>query len=243
MPLVTSPRFARRHVRRTNPLLSGLVAQWSLEEDGGTRRSHNGLNDLTNNNGVTRQDGRVGMAAEFTPASSQFLSLSDTPDLSFDNQDFCVAAWVNLRSTVTDRDIVTKRKDATVGEFRLVYRASPINRFEFNIKPGQSAAVRAEALGTPTLNTWYALFAWLDTKEQTTNLQVDGGSVDSVGTAGLVTTDSTSLFVIGAANDGTGAFWDGLIDEISIWKDRILTRDERAYLYHDGLGRPFPWDR
>lgn len=36
----------------------------------------------------------------------------------------------------------------------------------------------------------------------------------------------------------TGNYFDGILDEVAIWK-RVLTPEERTYLYNNGTGRTY----
>ena len=56
-------------------LTDNLVAWWTLDETSGTRFDCVGSNDLADNNTVTSDPGKVNVAAEFTLATEEFLSI------------------------------------------------------------------------------------------------------------------------------------------------------------------------
>ena len=79
-----------------SPFLSGLIAYWTLDEASGTRVDAHGNNDLSDNNTVTSTTGKVGDAAAFATANSEYLSRADNADLSVGNIDFTFDLWLNL---------------------------------------------------------------------------------------------------------------------------------------------------
>ena len=69
-------------VDTTCTLPTNLIAYWKLDEASGTRNDSKGANHLTDNNTVTQAVGKVGNAAQFTLANSEYLSIADNADLS-----------------------------------------------------------------------------------------------------------------------------------------------------------------
>ena len=71
-------------------------------------------------------------------------------------------------------------------------------------------------------------------------IQVNNGSVDSASyNSGSYNSDGP--FAIGAyLGFGNTQHWDGLIDEVGVWK-RTLTTDERTALYNGGSGLTYPF--
>lgn len=74
----------------TGNLLKDLVAFWPLDEPGGQRQDMLGYNPLTDNATVTSAKGigGQGTSAKFTSANSEYLSVSDNPQVSVGDEDF-----------------------------------------------------------------------------------------------------------------------------------------------------------
>ena len=82
--------------------------------------------------------------------------------------------------------------------------------------------------------------AWHDAASNTTNIQVNDGTVDSVSHSGGVY-NGTADFALGALFIGTPSYhFDGLVDEVGFWK-RVLTSQERTDLYNSGSGLEYPF--
>lgn len=221
-------------------LLDGLVAYWKLDEASGTRNDSVGSNHLTDNNTVTQAVGKIGNAAQFTATNLESLSIADNADLSTGDIDFGFATWVYLDSKGTSRYIATKGEgNGTNDEFLFGY-SSGADRFFLGVYNGVGGAgeALANALGSPSLATYYLIKAWHDSVANTVNIQVNNGTVDSVSYSGGGQ-DTTNPFTLGGTS-AFGASWDGRIDEFGFWK-RVWTFDERATLWNGGVGLTHPF--
>lgn len=216
-----------------------LVAFWELEEASGGRNDSFGDNILSSANLVGRGTGKVGFAADFERSSSQFLIADNNVPLQMGDIDFTICAWVNLESKSASMSIVTKDNDtpASSRDYTLDFNLASL-KFRFYINGGGAPdlIVSTEDLVDPALGTWYFLVAWHDSVADTLNLQVDNGTPNAHTTSGTVPQTSNASFEIGArAFSGFEDFFDGLIDQVGVWK-RVLTSDERTALYNGGNG-------
>lgn len=217
-------------------LTDNLVAFWELEEASGTRVDATGRgNDLTDNNTVLQGTGKVGNCADFELSNSEYLSRADNADLSVGDIDFTIAAWVKLESLVADAAIVAKGgvNDLSYG----LDVNSGTTKFRFRVSSAAGftnlTGVDATTFGVVSETVWYFVVAWHDATANTINIQVNDGTVDSTSySAGSY--DGSAEFRIGAF-DFYGAYWDGLIDQVGLWK-RTLTSGERTSLYNGGSG-------
>lgn len=213
-------------------LKDNLVAHWSLEESSGSRADDFGSNTLTQNGGVGTAAGKIGQAAQFVAASSQYLSIADNAALSMGDIDFTVGAWVYLDSTTNDRGIIGKY-GGTLNEYFLRFRFSNL-LFEFFVVSGATiASCPATTAGTPSTSQWYFVVAWHDSIANTLNIQVNNGTVNTVAYS-LGVNDSTGQFRVGDI-PSLSRFMDGRIDQPFVSK-RVLTTQERTSLYNGGSG-------
>jgi hypothetical protein len=216
-------------------LTDSLISFWELEEASGTRVDSvvTSGNDLADNNTVTQAAGKVGNAAQFTAANSEYLSRADNASLSTGNIDFTFALWVNLASNAAAQAFIDKSDNAT-WEYEIFFSVAA-NRLAFYVENALSGGdtVTADNLGAPSISTWYFIVAWYDSVNDLLNIQVNNGTADSVShTDGA--RDSAHAFRMGAQG-GVTNFTNGLIDQVGFWK-RVLTAQERTDLYNGGNG-------
>lgn len=196
-----------------------------------------GANHLTNNNAATFVAGHVGNAVQLVRASEQSLNVADNPPLSAGNIDWSAAAWVKLASKPAGPMTVIA-KYLTAGnnrEYQLFWNNSD-DRFHFNLSRDGTVTnltpLTATSFGAPALDTWYFIVIWHDSVNDTINIQINNGAIDSVANVGGF--DGASPFEIGCHSSGAD-LWDGLIDQVGLWK-RVLTAQERTDLYNSGAG-------
>jgi hypothetical protein len=233
------PLFQAQPARADTTLFNGLVAYWPLDEQASWRLDSVDSHVLTDHNSVSSEltppdgDALIGRAANFSAASSQYLSVADNADLSAsgsDLGDMTFSAWVRLSDKSTYRYIISK---SAVTEYYIDYNPSQ-DRFRFG---WGTPYVWADALGSPSINTWYFIVGWYDSVGNTINISVNGLS-DSAVPVGFDPSGNGD-FLIGFQGD-LGYYMDGLIDEVGVWR-RMLTSDERAELYNGGAGNAYPF--
>ena len=220
---------------------SSLKAHWKFDEASGQRNDSKSTNHLTDNNTVTQVAGKLGNAAQFTAANSEYLSIADNAALSHGDFDFTWAGWVYLDNLTAVRTFLEKRPAAGAAqdiEFRINYENTP-NRFRTYIGNASSFTSRlADSFGNVPATTWCFIVAWHNSVADTLNIQVNNGPVDSVAWAGG-SYNSTGPLEFGRQTNGA-AYHNGRLDSWSRW-NRVLTADERAYLYNLGNGIEYPF--
>ena len=152
-------------------LTDSLISFWELGEASGARADSHGTNHLTDNNTVTQVAGKVGDAAQFTRANSEFLSLADNASISVGNIDFTFALWTYLDSEPV-ADVATMLSQwEGIGNQRshIIDYLTSADRFRFVISSTGSDAVVATAnnLGAVSTATWYFIIGWHDATANT----------------------------------------------------------------------------
>lgn len=225
-------------------LLDDLIAHWKLNEASGTRVDSHGSNDLTDNNSVPSDTGKIGDAAKFsrTFPPERWLSHADNTDLSMGDIDFTIAFWayIDTLSVGNPQDCISKW-DFAAGREEYLCRFNSSNKFEFFVRNTANTTTTSIASTTSiSAATWYFVMMWHDAAGNTLNVSVDNGAANSVGYSGGVR-DSTSNLNIGRLTDSTeSALLGGRLDSISIWK-RLLSSGEKAALYNSGAGLDYPF--
>jgi hypothetical protein len=220
----------------SSSLLDGLISWWSLDETSGVRADSHGSNDLADYNTVGSTIGKQNNAASFVAADIEYLGIADNADLSLNGTSFTVAAWVNLSSKSSHRDIVLKGYTSSNDyEYALIYNQT-VDRFGFYVSPDgvTSYNVIANNSDAPSTNTWYFVVAWYD--GSSLNISVNNSSLDSISySAGVY--KGSQPFRLGYRG-GYTYYLDGSLDEAFLYK-RALTADERTWLYNGGQGRAY----
>jgi hypothetical protein len=213
-----------------NPGTINLVSWWTLNETSGTRLDSHGSNQLTDNNTVGYTAGLKGNAASFVTVNLEYLSIADNPSLSTGDIDFSLVANVYLNNNTNSFVIVNKSDDNhTVLDYRLTYN------------PGTGFRFRADATtyvdsGAVSANAWHTVIGWHDSVNNTINIQVDNGTVNTTAYSGGAT-DTSYPLTMGAYSYGA-AYLDGRMDEVALYK-RVLTAGERSWLYNSGAARTY----
>lgn len=221
-----------------SPLLTDLVDNWPLDESSGNRTgAHAGI-VLTDTNTVTSGTGKISNAASFARANSERLIASDTATLSTGNIDFTIACWVNFTTLTSGSFTLASKFASGESEWVLDYEKASDN-FRFYVSnDGSSLTIQsASTFGTASTGTWYWVCAWHDSVNDTLNIQINNGDVDSQAYSSGVN-DGTSEFQLGAR--GGANHLNGLLDEFNFWK-RVLTADEKTELYNSGSGLAYPF--
>lgn len=228
-------------------LKTSLVAHWKLEEASGNRADSSGNGTtLTDNNTVTSNPGKVGTAAQFTAASSEWLSAADNASVSMGDIDFTVAAWLYYDSLPAGNiPAVVKWSAGTDGlgdEYFLSTNGS--NQFVFFLRNAANTAngtVTGTTFGALSTGTWYYVMAGHDAANDLLFISVNNGARDTAAhtTGGR---DGGANFTIGSWSGGSSDFFNGRIDEVSLWK-KVVTTTDRDSIYNSGNGLAFDlWD-
>jgi RHS repeat-associated protein len=217
----------------SSTLGNDLVSHWHLDEASGTRADSVGTNNLTDNNTVTQAAGKIGTAAQFTRANSEYLSAPNNQSLTMGDISFTLACWVYLDSNTNQMGIIGKSYSSDYFIHHDIGYA-PYG-LRFNVRMAADNVIHE--VGAPTLSTgtWHLVVAWHDATANTINLQVDNGTVYTASVPdGGTRTDIGDPFEIGRRTYGEMCL-DGRIDEASLWK-RGLTTQERSDLWNGGAG-------
>ncbi len=216
----------RYYMRVANP---GLTTKTWLQD--ATKRG----NDLTAHNGAAQISGNPGNAVQLVRASSQYLDIVSTPDLS-PGGIFTIAVWIYPDSLPFTQDVLSKYQNAGQREFLL--EIDNAANATFLISPDGTIAHSINSLfGFVTSGQWHFIVASYDGTK--TNIVVDAGHVFSSSAYSSGVFQGTDSFVIGSSGNPLTRFFDGRIDGIGMWKGRALSFAEISQLYNGGAGLPF----
>ncbi len=223
----------------TSSLLNNLVSYYKLEEASGARSDAvvASGNDLTDNNTVTQNPGKIGQAAQFTNANSEWLSHVSNASLQVNNSDITLAGWVFLDSKAANRTIASKYGVVAGDREFVLYYESAIDKFACDVRGTTNEdEVQASNFGSPSLSTWYfVVFQHVNGVE--IRISVNNGAFNTLAHTDGIQAGSAD-FTLGQFNAGN--YMDGRIDEFGYWK-RALTGTELTTLYNGGAGKQYPF--
>lgn len=171
------------------------------------------------------QDGKVGGAALFTGSNSRVVVAHDDP-LMLGNKACTVGAWIkNYGSTHTYQSIFSKGSNPG---FALRLGASPDRVLEYFKSAGGNYSFFTSSK-TITDANWHHVVV-VDLGNGTVEFYLDGALVDTVKKQNYNTDTLEDGAVGGLANAGYGQWFNGVIDELFIFK-RALTKSDIKRLY------------
>lgn len=214
---------------------SYLKAYWDMQEESGTRDDSVGSNDLADNNTVLfSSSGKYGKAADFENSNSEYLSIASNADLSPTDK-MAISVWVRAESldsvSYLPVNVVVYKPDSYVLEHK------DTAGFMFWVAQSDTLEKGAMVGSNASLETWYHLVAIADGSY--IYLYCNGTKHTGDAYDGTIA-DLADPFCVGEFL-GAGSCWDGLIDELAIWKGITFANDAArdqfaADLYNSGDG-------
>jgi hypothetical protein len=219
-----SPTFSSLNVTGEivfNPVVQGLIAYWNMDELLGDIVDHQGAHTATNSN-TSATDGKINSARSF--GSSVYLAVAD--GLDFVSNYESISAWIYATSFNTGA-VFNRRSAANVGGVSMELSAAG----NINCRYYISGAWR-QAAAAITQNAWNHVVCSYDGTSVKT--YVNGVLLTTTAISGTMNNPSSPLLYIGR-NVADGAYFNGAIDELGIWK-RALTAAEVTNLYNSTRG-------
>lgn len=219
-------------------LTNGVVAHWEMAQTGSTAEPDvMGDNDLTVSSGDTipSRTGVVGNGRDWTDGEDDRLEIVDNDSISISNQSFTVGAWINMDSVSVNRPVIVKTNEFTLS----LLNAN--NNMQWTVYNSTgSVLVASSALGAGT--NYYVSAGWNSTNSTTWLMVVAPTFTNySSGTLSTGPTNSTSPLYVGASVNSPTVNFDGVIDELTIWKGVSVSSNNVMLLYNAGSGVAWPW--
>ena len=213
-------------------LSDGLVAYWKMEEAGDATRDDSSGNGNTLSEStadtINQVTGKFGYAGDFELGDTEYLEVSDNPSISAGNVDMTITAWVKAESIDPGSNMLIYKGGIanSTREYHINIDNSDDWRFGWN-PGGDVASTEISFPTTIATGTWYFITAYHNSRNGEVGFSVNGSAFVTGTVVGG--NDASSSLRIGADQNGAGN-WDGLIDEVRIYK-RVLSPAEVAKLY------------
>ncbi len=205
-----------------------LIAYWTLDDV--YTDSSIFSNTLTPINSTTFNTGIINNGSDFESGSSQYLTRG-TGSL-YPTIPFTLNMWVKPESVTADAVVINKRSDSA-GRIRyVIFRSSTSDRVgaQFYRADATNFVIQSDA-GALTNGQWTMITATLNGTHA--NLYINGSLSGTPVTISDLHNVAEQPFYMGS-NVGAGQFWDGIIDETSMW-NRSLSPAEVTQLYNNHL--------
>jgi concanavalin A-like lectin/glucanase superfamily protein len=248
--LWSRPLAASEVTQLFNPA-GNATSYWTLDEASGTRNDSVGTNNLTDNNTVTQAAGKIGNAAQFTAASSEWLSVADNSSLGFTTA-MSASLWIRQDSLALDRAFLGKWAYQTDGGWAIQSGNASGNSGDISIYLATSATDDGTSCrmdfndADMSASTWYHVLVVYDgtLTGNASRLKVWVNGVPKTLTVGAGAVPSTLRNDTAALNVGKfGGTWtrylDGRMDEVRLW-GRALSAAEATQVYNAGNGLTYP---
>jgi len=225
----------------TNPGKTNLISWWRLEENGGTAVDAHGDNDLAETSGtIPAVTGKVNNGRDFERGDTEYLEIADNASLSFADEGFTIGFWAKIESTdATYTAGALGKYNASLNKRGyLILVPNGTTKFAFYVSSDGTTENTHYAQSTSNVGTgaWAFVIGWHDPDANKIYISVNNDTpVEAAHSGGCF--KSNVPFRLGQFNDDTHHF-DGILDEVFIYR-RVLTADERAWLYNSGNGRTY----
>ena len=222
----------------TNPGITDLLAYWRMEEESGIRYDSHGSYDCTfvyNNPGfgVGKQDNALDL-----DGINQGLGIGDSPGISMGGDvSFCIGLWFKASNITSNIRLMGKWSDTDVKEYTIAVYDSRIN---FYVRDGANLVnhyITADNFGDLSDDTWYFVYAYYDADSNTMGVGVNDVFNSGAGPTNGVFDGWGQLWV--GRGHTAGYYLEGLIDEMFVYKERLLGTAERTWMYNSGSGRTY----
>lgn len=226
--------YAGKKGELTTCRLPQVIADWHLDECtlgiAGSSVTDSGPNGLTGTavGGLAAEnEGQLCAAAAFD-GSSSYVEVPDSPEIDI-TDGIGMAVWVRHNATpLTDWEAILAKGDSA---YRLhlnggcsIADSLPGNTrrgFTFGLNGGCGGADLNSNV-VPSPGVWYHIAATYDGAQM--RLYIDGSLVTSASYSEPINTNNFDLF-IGENSQRRGRYWDGDIDELTLWDGAITAAD------------------
>lgn len=219
---------------------AGLTAYWKMNEDGGQRRDSSGHGrHLAQYGFVGVSSGVATDGASFSGSASDYLASSDPVFQPVVAWSFSL--WFKLNTLDEEQTIISKWSGNDIELTSAGWRLWVNDGHKLVWTEGDAVIQSTyELLSTQDIeaDTWYHVVVGvnLDPLVNSAYMVINNGAADT--SEALTPTDPEADMMIG--RDGEGEYFlDGVVDEVGIWMETLLTDAQVAALYNGGTPLPF----
>jgi len=212
----------------TNDFLTGLLAYWKLDESSSTFDDASvNAHVMTNYGAEYSSTGKILTCPSFVAANSDYLQMADNEDMYIYDQDISISAWIYLNSYPSSGEIMGI---VGAGSQGCGYGVEGVGGSNAHLGIYNYGVTGVYSTGTISTGVWTHVVATFDNSESTNNVvfYING----TPETRSFNTTFNQYSYTRYLGKLGVTAYYfNGLIDEVAIWKGRILSGTNVTTLY------------
>jgi len=222
------------------------TSHWELEEASGTRLDSTASNnDLTDNNTVASINAHINDGADFERSNSEYLSIVDASQTGLDFLgDFSLSMWVKLEQLPStaggDMELISKAFGSGDSGYRIfITSADKIALYYWTAVEDVTDITTQAVFDAGDVGVWVHIVVTIDVSESTGNFVYKDATTQSMTYDGVRVTsiaNSSNPFMIGRYSNGATNYFDGVIDEVSVWGGVELTSTQITAIYNSGTG-------
>lgn len=224
----------------TNPGLTDLVGYWPMDEEEGTRYDRTGTQDLLDPNSplVTAEYGKRGRAANIIASRTEGFRIANNAsnDMS-GNISFAMGGWFDPHSVASTQRIIGKW--TTGDKCYLLYMFAGGGVWFIVFDGTSNYQIEATSFGdlvAGSIYGWYFVAGYFNAATNIIGVGVNDVWNTAAGPTGGVTNYTGTDFTVGIDDDFSSDPMNGMVDELFMYQDRVLTSAEWTWLYNDGHG-------
>ena len=187
-------------------------------------------NDLVEIGGtIASVAGKIETARDFETGDTEHFAIADGVQVGLDlTGEFTITFWMKLESIPTNMGLVTKNEDgADQRSLTIEFLGASSNKITITVSPtGLFTGDIATTASTFSAGTFFHIGATHDQTANEIQLFVNGIADGAALAYNNNLFNSSAPFVLGAGQSGTNNFFDGVLDEVIVWKDTFLTPAE-----------------
>lgn len=189
--------------------------------------------------------GKEDIGIDFERTSSQYLDLDDADDDDFHLSGvdgFTIAYWIKPESIGSNMYTVTKWESVNgLRQYRCAILAAGTPWLVCSSDgTGSNSVTSAEVL---VAGSWYFIINRLNLVDDKIRIRVYSDSAflsQAESGFSVPVFESASKLLIGSLSSPPSDTFDGVMDSVAIWNDRVLTDDECDELWNNGEGFTYP---
>lgn len=220
------------------PIVSGVVSHWSLEETSGVRYDDNSTNDLADYNSVNSSSGLIGSAASFEHDDHEYLYIASSA-FDFGTSNFSLCSWTNHESFdgANQGVFVFGVLSGSSNYAYMINLTTSISNYRLLLVDSGSTARQYNFPTAISASEWHYICSSVDFSNDIIALYTD-----AISTTYAYTYDMKNVsggdFALGKYPNATNRNMDGLIDQAVVF-DYALSEEEVTWLYNNGDGRTY----
>lgn len=190
-------------------------------------------NHATNNGAIYNTTGKI--SGNYYYITNKYMNMTDSDGLSLSSK-FTINVWIVPNANNKNMAILSKFGSTSQRSYWFAYNNGLWNFFYSTDGSNQAQTNYGTTLST---GQWYMLTLTYDGAKFMQ--YINGVNVHNTTASNVNIYDSNTMTAIGRLGSTTNDYFDGLIDELSIWNNRVLNISDIQLLYNNGTGLSYPY--